>query len=296
MRSSLGDHPGQSFVRIVFIGRRNFMNHCFANWLAARHQVVAFFEADIARRSLQNHVRWLQRRMRRVGLARTIDQVLYQIHYRLFQEPTDRELMRESFASYFGCDAFALSPSIPVHEFPDLNSPAVMKTLTDLQPDLAFAVCISQYLRKPWEAIPRFGTVLYHEGLTPEYKGVHTAFWANALGESDRIGYTLLRVTAEIDAGEPVAQGIGRIDPELGKWNGYTGHQALIDGLPDVERGLAALERGEPIWINRRIGPAQTYSYAGLTDEVRRVWSARRRRRAQGRNACQLRGEPAPVV
>ena len=270
-------------MRIVFIGRRNFMNHCFANWLAARHELVAFFPADIARRSLRNHVRWLQRRMRRVGFARTIDQVLYQIHYRLFQEPTDRELMRESFASYFGYEAFALDPAIPVHAFPDLNGPEALKTLAGLKPDLAFAVCISQYLRKPYEEIPRFGTVLYHEGLTPEYKGVHTAFWANALGECDRIGYTLLRVTAEIDAGEPVAQGIGRIDPELGKWNGYSGHQALIDGLPDVERGLAALEMGEPISIDRSRGPAQVYSYAGLTDEIRRVWWARRRRRAQRR-------------
>jgi len=245
---------------------------------------VAFFAADIARRSLRNHLHWLRRRVRRVGLARAIDQVLYQIHYRLVQEPTDRELMRESFASYFGSDAFALSPSIPVYDFPDLNGPEAVKALADLKPDLAFAICISQYLRTPYEQIPRLGTVLYHEGLTPEYKGVHTAFWANALGECDRIGYTLLRVTPQIDAGEPVAQGVGCIDPQLGKWNGYSGHQALIDGLPDVERGLAALERGEPISISRSTGRAQTYSYAGLTDEIRRVWWARRRQRAQRRN------------
>jgi methionyl-tRNA formyltransferase len=265
-------------LRIVFIGRRNFMNHCFANWLAARHEVVGYFPADVARRSLQNHLRWLRRRLRRVGIFRTVDQVLYQVHYRLFQEPTDRVLMREAFASYFGYKAFALAPSIPVYEFPDLNGPDAMRTLDELKPDLAFAICISQYLRKPYEDVPRLGTVLYHEGLTPEYKGVHTAFWANARGECDRIGYTLLRLTEDIDAGEPVAQGTGQIDPELAKWNGYAGHQALIDGLPDVERGLAALERGEPVEINRTPGPAQVFSYAGLTDEIRRVWWLLRRR------------------
>ena len=254
------------------------MNHCFANWLAARHEVVGFFAADVARRSLQNHWQWLRRRVRRVGAFRAIDQILYQLHYRLFQEPTDRYLMRDTFASSFGRWAFVLHPSIPVYEFPDLNGPDALQRLADLKPDLAFAICISQFLRKPYEDIPRLGSVLYHEGLTPEYKGIHTAFWANALGESDRIGYTLLRLTSDVDGGEPVAQGVGNIDPELGKWNGYTGHQALIDGLPDVERGLAALERGERTPIDRVPGPEQVFSYAGLTDEIRRVWRTRRRR------------------
>ena len=254
------------------------MNHCFANWLAARHEVVAFFAADVERRSLQNHWRWLRRRVRRVGGLRAIDQVLYQLHYRLFQEPTDRLLMIETFATAFGRRGFVLPPSIPVYEYPDLNGPATLQRLAELKPDLAFAICISQYLRKPYQEIPRLGTVLYHEGLTPEYKGIHTAFWANALGECDRIGYTLLQLTSDIDAGEPLAQGIGQIDPEFGKWNGYTGHRALIDGLPDVERGLAALEKGERIPIDRVPGPEQVFSYAGLTDEIRRVWRSRRRR------------------
>lgn len=277
-------------MRIVFIGRPNFMNHCFANWLARRHLVVAYFRADIKRRTLQHRLRWLRQRVQRGGILRAADQVLYQFHYNLFQQPRDRQLMRQAFAARFGRESFDLPASIPVREFADLNGADALTALADLKPDLAFAVCISQYLRKPYQHIPRLGTVLYHEGLTPEYKGVHTAFWANALGESDKIGFTLLRLSSEIDAGEPVAQGLGRVNPQLAKWNGYAGHQALIDGLPDVERALDAMEAGEPISITRTPGSPQSFSYAGITDEIRRIRTARRQRRAVPRRRM-----PAPA-
>jgi methionyl-tRNA formyltransferase len=266
-------------VRIVFVGRSNFMNHCFANWLAERHEVAAFFRADSARYTLRHRLRWMRRRVKRAGLIRTVDQALYTLYYQLFQQRTDRHLKEKSFGVRFGREAFRLPPDIPLLEFDDLNSPEALRALAELKADLVFAVCISQYLRKPYQEIPRFGTVLYHEGLTPEYKGVHTAFWANARGEAHRIGYTLFRLTGEIDAGEPVAQGIGQVEPRLAKWIGYAGHRALIDGLPDVERALAAIAAGKTIAVDRTPGPARLFSYAGLSDEIRRIRTARRRRR-----------------
>jgi methionyl-tRNA formyltransferase len=265
-------------MRIVFVGRSNFMNHCFANWLAERHEVAAFFRADIARYTLQHRLRWMRRRVKRAGLIRTLDQALYTLYYQLLQQRTDRHLKEQAFADRFGRESFDLPAGMPFLEFDDLNGPEALDALAQLQPDLVFAVCISQYLRKPYQEIPRFGTVLYHEGLTPEYRGVHTAFWANARGEAHRIGYTLFRLSGEIDAGEPVAQGVGRIEPRLAKWIGYAGHQALIDGLPDVERALAAIAAGKRIAVKRRPGPAHVFSYAGLSDEIRRIRTARRRR------------------
>jgi methionyl-tRNA formyltransferase len=271
-------------MRIVFVGRQTFANHCFANWLARRHDLVAVFRADVQRHTAGYQLRWVKRRLKRDGLLRTVDQILYYLYYTLFQKRLDEHSMRQAFAAVFGHEALGPPAGVPVYEFADLNSEEAISTLAELQPDLAFAACISQHLRRPYREIPRYGTVLYHEGLTPEYKGVHTAFWANLRGEVDRIGYTLLQLTEGIDAGKPVAQGVGKIDPERAYLSGYAGHKALIDGLPDVERALAAIEAGEQITVDRAPGPAEMFTYPGLSNELRRIW----RRRQQWRETVPL--------
>jgi hypothetical protein len=212
-------------------------------------------------------------------MLRAIDQVLFQIHYQFFQRRRNRELKRRAFAERFGTEAFKLPRRMPVHPFADLNSEEAKDTLTWLKPDLVFAVCISQYLHASYQEIPRFGTALYHEGLTPEYKGLQTAFWANHEGEPHRIGYTLLQINAGIDAGRPLAQGVGAIDPGLARWWNYAGHKALIDGLPDVHRALARIEADEPPGVEPREGAGRMWTYPGLSDELRRAWRSRRSRR-----------------
>ncbi|PJF26823.1 MAG: hypothetical protein CUN53_06390 [Phototrophicales bacterium] len=265
-------------MRIVFVGRQNFTNHCFANWLSQRHQVVAYFRADMERHQPGYQWKWLQKRIKRKGIIRAIDEFLFQLYYNVYQTRMDYQLMLESFSAYFGAESFVAPKGVPYYEFPSLNAPEAIEKLRELQPDLVFAVCISEYLKKPYREIPKYGSVLYHEGLTPEYRGLHTAFWANVNGEGDKIGYTLLRVNEKIDGGTPIAQGIGRIYPRLQKRWVYAGHKALIDGLPDVERALAMIEREEPIPpIQREFGAPGMYSYAGLSDELRRIRVARRR-------------------
>jgi methionyl-tRNA formyltransferase len=255
---------------VVFVGRHNFANHFFAEWLSQRHDVVAFFRADTRRYTIPYRLRWVKRRLRRNGLLRTIDQVLYSLYFTLCQKRTDERLMRQAFTTAFGHEPVG-APGVPVYQFADLNSDEALERLATLKPDLVFAACISQYLERAYQEIPRYGTVLYHEGLTPEYKGVHTAFWANLRGEPDRIGYTLLQLNDGIDAGKAIAQGIGKIDPRWAHFSGYAGHKALIDGLPNVERALAALEAGKPIAVKRKTGRSHMCSYPGFSDEVRRL-------------------------
>ncbi len=229
----------------------------------------------MTRYSTRYRRKWLYKRIRRKGLLRTIDEVLFQFYYRLFSHDTNQRLLLRSFEQHFGPEAFKRMPGVQYYDFLDLNSFNAVTKLEELKPDLVFAVCITQYLKKPYLQIPRCGTVLYHEGLTPEYRGLHTAFWANYNGEPDRIGYTLLRLNEHVDGGQPIAQGVGKVDPELAHWWGYAGHQALIDGLPDVEKALSAVESGHPIQVSREAGPPGMYSYAGLSDELRRLWSRR---------------------
>jgi hypothetical protein len=216
----------------------------------------------------------VKRQIRSKGVVRALDQLGYQLYYQVFKYKRDQELLGKAFKEHFGAQACDPPPGIPYYEFEDLNSPEAIGVLTKLRPDLVFASCVSQYFKKPYLEIPRLGTVLYHEGLTPEYKGLHTAFWAIYNGEADRIGYTLLQLDEKIDHGEPLAQGVGKPDPQHIRYISYAGHKALIDGLPEVEAALKALENGQRPSVNREKGPAKTYSYPGLSDEVR-SWGQR---------------------
>lgn len=256
-------------MRIVFIGRKNFANHCFANWLAQRHELVAYFRADMTRYSSGYQMKWLQKRIQRKGLIRAVDEIAYQFYYSAFKFKKDQHYLSEAFEAYFGREAFNPPPSVPYYEFEDLNGPEALHTLRDLKPDLVFAACVSQYFKKPYMEIPRLGTVLYHEGLTPEYKGLHTAFWALYNGEKHRIGYTLLQLDSKIDNGRPLAQGVGKLNPAIVQYFAYAGHKTLMDGLPDVEKALAALEQGQQPGVTREHGPERMYSYPGLSDQIR---------------------------
>jgi hypothetical protein len=270
-------------VRVLFIGRDWYASWAFANWLASEHDVCAYFVADSARYTNSYRIRWIRRRIKRKGLIRACDEALYHVYYELFQSRTNHRLLRRAFEETLGPGALTPSGDIPRYELEDLNDEKAIAALRRIGPDLCFATCISQRLSLPYLDVPKFGTVIYHEGLTPEYKGLYTAFWANYNREPHQIGYTLLQATDVIDAGPVLAQRTSEMSPELAKHWTYAGHQALIDGLPDVGRALQAVARGQAPRVLRESGAPRNYSYVGLSDEARRVFSAIAGRLARSR-------------
>ncbi|MDQ2914198.1 MAG: hypothetical protein M3T56_13200 [Chloroflexota bacterium] len=254
---------------MVFVGRDSDVNYGFANWLAARHELLAYFVADRARNSWSYRLTRFLRQARRLGPLRTLDQVGYRVYYLLFERRLNGILIRDTFRELLGA-ALLAKPDVPIYRFQSLNSQEALTTLQSLRPDLVFAVCVNEYLSSAFRRIAPRGTYLYHEGLTPEYMGLHTPFWAIYNGEPEVIGYTLFKVGSRVDAGEPVAQGTGAIAPKMLRYWVWAGHKALLDGLPAVEQALAALERGEEPRVHRVAGHARFYSYVGISDEIRR--------------------------
>jgi methionyl-tRNA formyltransferase len=127
------------------------------------------------------------------------------------------------------------------------------------------------------------GILLWHEGITPEYKGLYSPFWAVHNVDFDRIGYTLLRVSDELDAGEPFAQGPAvDIDP-LRHSHQYIGHKAIADSLEAVARVLRDFHEGAARPLQRKGAPAGYYTYPGLSDLIRqriRLWRWQRQSRS----------------
>jgi hypothetical protein len=124
-----------------------------------------------------------------------------------------------------------------------------------------FAMCIDVYLPSSIIETPRHGTFLWHEGITPEYRGVHSPFWALANGDYDSLGYTLLKMNAKLDAGDIYVQGrVDGVDPNR-DLHCYIGHKSIFESLSRVRDFLIDLESGTHKSLDRSSAVDGYYSY-----------------------------------
>lgn len=258
-------------LRTVFIGSRNEFDELLVDWLAKRTDLrgVVWTSSTAWQRSLRGKIEFARRRARRHGLRKALDEAaFYLVFHRLLKRRDDEELRARVIDPYPSQDGKPTWRGDAI-QASDVNAPEVLAFLRDREPDLALAMCITNYFDDEIRSIPRHGVFLWHEGYTPEYKGLYSPFWAAYNLDFDRIGYTLLRMSEDYDAGEVFVQGTAReVDPRR-HGHLYMGHKAIWDSLPAVERFLGELERGDARAIDRAGAKSRMYTYPGLTDLVR---------------------------
>ena len=115
--------------------------------------------------------------------------------------------------------------------------------------------------------------LVFHPGVTPEYRGPHSAFWATLNNQFWGIGWSLLRIDKGIDTGTVVAQGSAvNIDP-LTQSHVYMQHKSHVDGLPHVVEVLRKLEAGENPRVAAHGRTSTNYTHPGISDylKLRRI-------------------------
>ena len=266
-------------LRTAFIGSRNAFDQLLVHWLAQRSEMtgVVWTQSTAWRRTWRGRLRFAARRARRRGPLKALDEAAFHLWYHRFAHAADAaDLDREVLAPYRRDHRSFQWRGDALMTTGDLNGPEVRAFLAERRPDVVFAVCISDVLGPELLAIPRHGVLLWHEGLTPEYRGLYSPFWAVHELDFDRIGATLLRVNDVIDGGAPfVRERAQGVDP----WHHghlYMGHKAIVDTLPAVERLLVELEAGTARPLARDGAVSGYYSYPGITDLVRQRWRLRR--------------------
>jgi methionyl-tRNA formyltransferase len=114
----------------------------------------------------------------------------------------------------------------------DVNAEETVAFLRERGPDAVFAVCVSDRFSERVHSIPRLGTFLWHEGVTPEYRGLYSPFWAVHELDFANLGCTLLRMNERLDGGEVYVQTPVRdVDPRR-QHHVSIGHKAIWDSLP----------------------------------------------------------------
>lgn len=169
-------------------------------------------------------------------------------------------------------DIRTIPPSIRQLRPSDIQAPEVLETIEGEQLDALFVVCVDVMLPERLINTPRLGSFLWHEGITPEYRGVYPAFWALANRDYEKLGYSLLRMNMTYDAGDVFVQGSVRdVDP-LADSHFYIGHKAILDSLPETERLLAALEQGQHVPLERVPSEDRLYSYPTASAFAKIIW------------------------
>jgi hypothetical protein len=258
-------------LKAVFIGSRWPFDEILVHWLAQRTDLVGvvWTETSPWQKTWRSRLAFARRRSRRYGLLKVLDETLFYLHYHRFVKRRDgHDLDRHVMGPYYeqhgiptwtGSSIFAAS----------VNAPEVRDFLGQCRPDMAFAMCINEYFGKELRSAVRLGIFLWHEGITPEYKGLYSPFWAVHNLDFARVGYTLLRMDDSYDGGAVFVQGPAvAIDP-LRHGPGYLGHKAIMDSLPAVEGFLKELEAGTATPIDRSGARPQYYTYPGLSDLIR---------------------------
>lgn len=265
-------------LKTVFLGSRNDFDQVLLDWLARRTDLrgVVWTSSTAWQRTRRGRLAFARRRARRYGLRKAIDETAFYLYFHRVKKGRDHaELRRRVIDPYAspGDDPEWKGEAISAT---DVNAPEVLDFVRRHEPDIALAMCVNNFFGREIRSIPTHGVFLWHEGITPEYRGLYSPFWAVHNLDFDRIGYTVLRMNDSLDAGEIFVQGRARdVDP-LHHGHMYIGHKAIWDSLPAVEGFLAELEAGEAQPLERPGAEVGMYTYPGLSDLVRQRRRLRR--------------------
>ena len=244
--------PEETCVRVIFAGRNNSFNRKFVTELFRDHELISCLFLEVGRESWGARLNKIRRRMKRYGIVRVVDELAFHVVDRVFHRKRAQRFLQQ--APEFFCDW----PDLPCPSFDvdNIHSKRWLEYIEEQQPDILFSICCNVIFRPQLFNIPKLGTYVLHEGLTPEYKGLHTPIWALLNQEPEYVGYTMLRVNEQVDGGEVLSQGRYELaeGEDVRAWS-WIGHKALIDGLPAMREALAELDHNgsfQPLSIEGR--------------------------------------------
>ena len=264
-------------MKTFFLFHDHWTQYIKADWAASQYPFDGFV---VIKRTRPWFGAYLWRRARRVGFWKVADEVLLRLIYTLFYSYGDSRRLKK----LLGDLKRKLPVSYrrpPIYRIRDINSDESVSVLKHRAPDVC-VLMVNVILQERIFSIPPLGMLVFHPGLTPEYRGPHSAFWATLNKEFWGIGWSLLRVNRGIDTGSVLAQGSAtNIDP-LTETHVLMQHKSHVEGITGVVQTLRRLAAGESPTVDTSGRTSSNYTHPGLSDflKYRGVLKELRRRLA----------------
>ncbi len=255
-------------MRVVFVGRRNAFDLGLLHWLDEHYNFQAAFYVEEGRETWGARRQKIKSRIKRVGIFRVLNELAYRSYHKLVHGRKSTRLYHQYVPEEFRKPAPIDKPE---YRCDNVHKRKWLEMIEELQPDLIFSVCTHVLFKPKLFKIPKYGLFMLHEGLTPEYRGLHTAAWPLINGEVEMTGWTLLRIDEGIDSGPILCQGRYPHPERFGMCWGILGHMALLHGLPAMKEALDHLYRNDgqyqPASQEGRV--SRNYSWVPFTTYLR---------------------------
>jgi methionyl-tRNA formyltransferase len=228
---------------IVLLGRRDRPTAILYNSLRAE-----FLVAKVIVEEGEPKLKFLKRRIKRLGLARVAGQVAFRTMVVPWLESTSRRRVLEIVQQ------FALDPSpIPPMELigvKSVNSKECIEALGVLQPDVIVVSGTRIISGKVLACVPAV-FINIHAGITPLYRGSHGAYWALVERDRGSCGVTVHQVDTGVDTGPILGQ--AQITPNQGD-------NFVTYGLLQQAAGLPLLKKAIRDVCEHRLAPVMASS------------------------------------
>ena len=256
-------------MRSVFIGSKNEFDELVVDWLSQNTKIAGVVWSDSAtwRKTWKGRIQYGLKRAKKYGFLKVIDELFLFFYVKKKVAVKELGLLKREVIRPYWKNNGRKFEDLKFKEMSsdNVNKKEVIDFLNEVKPDIIFAMCVNDFFGKKIRAIPKYGVFLWHEGLTPEYKGLYSPFWTLYNGEYDKLAYTFLRMNDDIDGGEVFVQGFAK-DIDLTKHNySFIGHKAIYDSLDEVGSFLKLLESGKEKRLERKNTKAGYYTYPGLS-------------------------------
>ncbi len=192
--------------KIVLLGRQDRPTAILYNSLRAE-----FLVAKVIVEEGEPKLKFLKRRIKRLGLQKVVGQVAFRTIVVPWLERTSRQRVRE-IVQQFGLDPSPIPP-MEMISVKSVNSQECIQALRVLRPEVVVVSGTRIISGRVLSCIPAV-FINMHAGITPMYRGVHGGYWALVEGDRDGCGVTVHLVDTGVDTGPTLGQ--AQITPDHG--------------------------------------------------------------------------------
>jgi len=185
-------------MKIVILAGPDQSSTILYNALKEKYEVVGVIMEE-----KENRMKFLKRRMKKLGLVTVVGQVLFQLVIVKLLDAFSRKRKEAIIAQ----NKFSLIPidRSVLTEVDSVNNEAAIDELKNLQPNLVVVNGTRIISKKVLNSV-NCKFINSHAGITPAYRGVHGAYWALANNDAANVGVTIHFIDAGIDTGQVIYQ------------------------------------------------------------------------------------------
>lgn len=227
----------------------NILYHALKDEFAI-HSII--LEAPVDKRT------FIKKRIKKLGLWKVTGQILFQLIIAKFLHLISSKRKKEILAAY-SLGAGAL-PSEKITRVSSVNDDQCLELLQSIAPKIVIVNGTRIISRRLLDGVSAL-FINMHAGITPQYRGVHGAYWALVNKDKENCGVTIHLVDAGIDTGEVIFQ--TTIIP--GNKDNFVTYPLLqlAAGIPGMKKAIADILNERLVKISG-LGESKLWSHPGF--------------------------------